>query len=514
MKRYIVLWMVAFGICSCESFLDVQPKSEVLGDKLYESAEGFEDALYGVYTGLGQEELYGKALSWYLPDLLAGYYLKEGIMNSQEEYLLTFKYTDSYFSGRSQFDRIWTKMYENISYVNDVIRNLNEKGMGFRYSNFYKGEALALRAFMHFELCSNFAPAYREETQDKPAIPYSEAYAPLVFPFRSVGEIYRKVIEDLKEAESLLADEPDFLNLARQDQPGVSAFMTNRQFHMNLYAVEGLLARVYCMKNDLDSAMIYADKVIRSGCFQFADKTGLGYEYASCISKDETLWGVYPKSDWEKALRDSYDYQSDNPEEALLPLNGFFVYPDWMPEGMMPVDYGYRAMYAVNTSGGQQDYRMNWFRQRTGVTGAHGRFYKIYNNTETLKGQKGINMMRIPEMYLIMAEALLKKGNTEEAREYFDTYTNARGFVYKDEDAVFDMNLINKEYRKEFIGEGRTWYNMKRQNLSVPQCMFPAGDTRGSDEIYTWPVPEKEFEYREGGKEGVYPPEEDDVEQN
>lgn len=29
----------------------------------------------------------------------------------------------------------------------------------------------------------------------------------------------------------------------------------------------------------------------------------------------------------------------------------------------------------------------------------------------------------------------------------------------------------------------------------------------GSDEVYVWPIPEDEFEFREGGKEGVYNPE-------
>ena len=28
----------------------------------------------------------------------------------------------------------------------------------------------------------------------------------------------------------------------------------------------------------------------------------------------------------------------------------------------------------------------------------------------------------------------------------------------------------------------------------------------GSDEVYVWPIPDDEFEYREGGREGVFPP--------
>ena len=108
------------------------------------------------------------------------------------------------------FDDIWKLMYENISHVNSVLTNLEGRENSLRYYNFYKGEALALRAFMHFQLLNAFAPAYREETVDYPAIPYCESYEPLVYPFRTVGAIYRKVIDELKEAEGLLQDEGSY----------------------------------------------------------------------------------------------------------------------------------------------------------------------------------------------------------------------------------------------------------------------------------------------------------------
>ena len=109
MKKYMILFIIAFGSYSCESFLDIKPKSEILGDKLFETPEGFEDALYGVYTGLTQDELYGKILSWYLPDLLAGYYIKENADQQWELLLNSFDYTG--ISGRDMFDNIWIKMY-------------------------------------------------------------------------------------------------------------------------------------------------------------------------------------------------------------------------------------------------------------------------------------------------------------------------------------------------------------------------------------------------------------------
>lgn len=510
MRKYIGLLIVIFSFSACENFLDVKPEGEVLSDVLFETSEGCEDALYGVYTNLGTTELYGEALSYYLPDVLASYYIAEGYSSSSSMYdWATYNYTGQNVDRRI-FDNIWAKMYKNISYVNNIISNLVGKENSFRYYNFYKGEALALRAFMHFELCCCFAPAYREETLDVPAIPYCETYEPLVYPFRTVGDIYRKVLEDLHKAEVLLKDEGKFMNslsgyATRENTPGVPAFMMERQFHLNLYAVQGLLARVYWMKNDLDSAMIYADKVIRSEKFELTDRVYLQNDYASRISVNEALWGVSGQDQWEERLDKNFNNSSDVPKSGgLLPLNGFILIAGGpYTEGLIAANWGYAQIYKVPNYNGQQDYRLNWF-QYYDSQGKYKHFYKIYDKTEKYKGQKGVNMIRLPEMYLIMVEGLLKKGQLQDARTYFDKYTATRGFVYREEDADFDMDLINKEYRKEFMGEGRMWFNMKRQNMTLNSC-FQSGKTfPGSDEVYVWPIPDNEFEYREGGKEGVY----------
>ena len=174
MRRIVILLVTILVFSGCENFLDLTPKSEVLGDKLFQSEEGFEDALYGVYTALAQKELYGEKLSYYLPDMLAQYYVYENV-GGYMELLLTFQYMNSNFTKRSMFDDIWKLMYENISHVNSVLTNLEGRENSLRYYNFYKGEALALRAFMHFQLLNAFAPAYREETVDYPAIPYCES---------------------------------------------------------------------------------------------------------------------------------------------------------------------------------------------------------------------------------------------------------------------------------------------------------------------------------------------------
>ena len=137
MRKYIGFLIVVFSFSACENFLDVKPEGEFLGDILFETSEGCEDALYGVYANLGSTSLYGKTLSYYLPDILASYYIAEGTSNTSYMYQWShYNYTGE-DSDRSVFDEVWTRMYENISYVNSVLFNLEGKENSFRYYNFF-----------------------------------------------------------------------------------------------------------------------------------------------------------------------------------------------------------------------------------------------------------------------------------------------------------------------------------------------------------------------------------------
>lgn len=81
MKRLIYTLFILLTICySCDSFLDVRPTGEIVNNELFETAEGFEEAIYGVYSYLAREPLYGKNMTYGLVDV-AGQYFPEGGIN-------------------------------------------------------------------------------------------------------------------------------------------------------------------------------------------------------------------------------------------------------------------------------------------------------------------------------------------------------------------------------------------------------------------------------------------------
>ena len=99
----MVLLALLLGGSSCDSFLDVQPKGEVLEDDLLKDAKGFENALYGVYAKMGATNLYGQNLSYSALDLMAQYYTSTN--NEEVEPLIKYDYKNT--KAEDLFYNIW-----------------------------------------------------------------------------------------------------------------------------------------------------------------------------------------------------------------------------------------------------------------------------------------------------------------------------------------------------------------------------------------------------------------------
>ena len=107
---------------------------------------------------------------------------------------------------------------------------------------------------------------------------------------------------------------------------------------------------------------------------------------------------------------------------------------------------------------------------------------------------QGINLIRIPEMYYIAAEALLES-DYDKALELFNSVRVHRGLDPLESSKVLTVELVNDERYKEMIGEGQTYFNMKRQNMDI-EAVDGKSIYKPADGIYSVPVPDVEFENR------------------
>lgn len=70
-----------------------------------------------------------------------------------------------------------------------------------------RGEALAMRAYIHFDLLRLFAP-YDFSSEAKPAIPYVKEARPAIAPQLTPAKFVEYALEDVNAAIALLKEDP------------------------------------------------------------------------------------------------------------------------------------------------------------------------------------------------------------------------------------------------------------------------------------------------------------------
>ncbi len=458
-------------LSSCSDFLDITPDGQSKRDDQLSTAEGIEDAMYGCYASMRNTYLYGSALSFNTLEVMAQNMKCDG--NTTITPLLAYDYQDT--RVKSIFENVWTRMYSNISNVNSVLDcDLVKNAQEYPYT-IYKGEALGLRAFMHFDLVRIFT----EQITQNPAaegIPYATEFSLNTPKFVSASKAYELILNDLLEAEQLLADEGEYV--------GKTPFMTDRCIHFNLYAVKAALARVYLTMGEKTKAAQYALDVIENSGKRLSLKTELDGDLAGVLSNNETIFGIY-YSDFYSEVYPKLQQQTTR--SSLDPRSDIMTYYE---DNVTGLDYRATAYFTATSMTSATPYRLS---KLTDV-------YELNNNESARPADKilGINMIRMPEMYYIAAECLLET-DADRASSLFDTMLAHRGLEplknWPVPNNILTVSAITAERNRELIGEGQTFFNMKRLNLSIlsvdnKQTFQPSKD------IYVVPVPDIEFDYR------------------
>ena len=474
MKRSIYIAAIAILLAGCSKFLDVNPKGEVLDADMFTTAEGFEDALYGVYNEIAEStSLYGAWL-WWIPEACSQNVISGSSSNDYQFGYLQLG--DWYATGPTSIrSKVWSDGYKAINHINNIVQHAEDGGVdGFKHGNLYLGEALALRAMLHFDIFRLFGPpSWADDSEKKEAIPYVEKYAFSVTPFSSYDEVISKVLGDLQRAERLLSEDEDLLPAERDNS--ATGFTGARITHLNLYAVQALIARVYWTAGDLPNAAIYAQKVIDSGKFTFRSQGAFVQPDNGTLDLSETIFGLYGET-----------YQRQNMSKYRLSgsiSNPFYLASDW------------KEIYEEGT-GITSDFRLTaWFNDGSETLRklVNTMWYEGTSTTYTGSSILGANVLRIPEMYYILAENYLD-GNPSMAVDYFNAVVTTRG-----RDAVaagsFTYEMLFRERRREFYGEGFTWHEMKRQgrDITTVRGIVLPGNVAAS---YMLPIPDEEYEAR------------------
>lgn len=466
--RVVCAVMLAlFCTTSCNDWLEVKPKTEEEADKLFSTLDGFKSALAGVYIGMSQTELYGREMTFGMVGVLGqewGSGSDLGNQYSAYSYLLNYNYEQ--VVSKALIDAVWNKMYEGIANVNTLIQytDLKREVLG-NYYGVVRGEALALRAYMHFDLLRLFAP-YDFSAEAKVAIPYVLEAKPAIAPQLTPTKFVEYALKDVEAALELLKSDPI---LTGEDVSGVdNGYLANRNFHLNYYAVLGLKARICLYAKDVTAAYGAANEVIlaqqQKGLFPWvktADITTTEANLRDRTFSSEHLF-AFNTTKLEEYIKGYF-------REASLPLM----------ERLMPGE-----LYEAD------DYRTALYETYSGFANVLTKFWQM--DKAYVQGQGNVTpkrnrmpAIRIAEMYYIAAEAL-KESNIGEALEMLNTLRVHRGLMKLenlDKDQL--QEELGREYYREFIGEGQVFFYHKRMNTSIIAT---------ANAVYVLPMPDDEID--------------------
>ena len=259
--KLIIGISILFSLTGCNDWLTVTPKDSLDEDQLFATGAGYRNALHGIYKNMASNAMYGKEMTWGTLDVLGQVYDAYYLPDSYES-MSNYKYEDE--NAKTLIDGMWSKTYNAIANSNNLLSRIGSEDPskfsgGEMEKNTIEGEALALRALLHFDMLRLFAPA--KEEANTTYIPYFEKYPSTYEPNLSISEFMEKVIRDLEKAKTLVAptdtvsERRDRLNRENRFTMGTingniehnvtDLFEAYRGFRINYYAINGVLARAY-----------------------------------------------------------------------------------------------------------------------------------------------------------------------------------------------------------------------------------------------------------------------------
>jgi hypothetical protein len=452
---------------ACSDWLDVSPRSEIRESLLFESEDGYKSALTGAYILIAQSKLYGENTSMLFPEALSRHWTATSLSDNRLYRISGFDYTNS--EVETIIKDIWLNYYKVIAQLNNILVNLEQHKMDFSYNNdkLIKGEALGLRAFLHLEVLRYFGPVPDLASQGDLAVPYTTEMTE--DPNKLVSIPYSQVLtaieKDLDEAEKLLEIDPIIFNpnslLNNPNSAGEHApedpWQRYRQSRFNYYAVLGAKARFYHWIGNKAKATEYAKQVVEAvnedGSKKFPLATEASYSGydATMVMFSEHLFGVH-NPDLQSIIEPLFKNESSILTQTAVLLNTAYETSVNANDIRRPARYWEEKTY-------QSSRRMNHFRK--------------YSGTDQIPYNNLVPLIRSAEMYLILIEDL----PVEEAKPYFSDFRIARAMDVSIEapsttDEIAILNRLEKEYRKEFYGEGQMFFFYKKHNY----------------ERYTWPA--------------------------
>ena len=454
-------------ITACNDWLEVAPQAEKEEAEMFEKEVGFRNVLIGAYIRMKSNNLYGEDLTYGSIEMLAQHWTNTDDLG---KYLKAYNYEQSVVE--TKINSFYGNLYKVIADVNGLLNNIDARKEMFEGNNFeiIKGEALAIRAFCHFDVLRLFGPI-PTNLPEGTILPYVTTVSIVPNRLVSYNDFTTKLLADLDEAERCLEGNDPILTafikeLSTLEVAQDDNFLCDRQMRMNYYAVCALKARVQLWLGNKNEALKYAQKVIDAkdpnGNVMFRLGSATDCANGDLIFSSEHIFNlnVYNLSDFKISAANTFYTNST----ALK----YF----WASE---TTDIRRGKMW-------KEVYDNYWWTY----------YYYMTKYTQATNmpvwAKNSIPLFRLAEMYLIAMEC----GSIQNANDLYKEVCIARDITPVTFGSTEELSeTLILEYNREFYGEGQAFYAYKRLGRSK---IFGTS-TVGSALIYVLPLPKAESLY-------------------
>lgn len=461
MKKIIITISLLGSIISCSDFLTVEPIEQVSINQQLSNKKGILVALNGAYYDLRSSTIF--SLEPYIyADLLSG---NLGFSPSSNTSLVGIPTLGS-VAGTYNFDYNKTEKSNTIfgfySGSYELINNLN---LILQYVDAIpdatesekkqiKAEALAMRAFIHFQLYKMYSQNYTY-TADASHLGIVYNTAPLKvgidYPIRkSAAETFSLLESDISTAISLY-----------QNEKAIPAGLERNFISIN--GAKTIAADIALWKNDWQKAYDYSTDIINN--------SGLAL-YPNTVSAN----------DWAQS---ELIFELANTGEDNSPVSAIYNYTSASDRSNYVASTDLMNLYSTN------DKRRQFYESKNLRTLVNGTSTQVpYYFTTKFKYNVNNSVYRLTELYFIRAEAAFHLGNTTQALSDINKIRTRAGIP---ELMTINIDLLLEEKRREFAFENKSFFDLTRNHKNIVRnigCISTNCSPTYPNDKFVLPIPQ------------------------
>lgn len=423
--------------CGCsESLLNLSPESSNVINNYFKNKEQIMQGVNAAYATLQYSGQYGIA-NYVLGELPSDNTWDEVPANDGGNYgqLDEFNMT----SSNSIISDSWKHNYIGIQQCNVILNRIEGVEMEEDDRDVVKGEMKFLRALMYFNLVRIFGdvPLAIKETINTNDY-FGQGRTPK-------AEVYKQIIEDLKDAINLLPELASIKGRATQE------------------AAQGILGKVYLTLGDYSSAKTLLQDIVDGKNYKLLDNPADIFDINN-KGNEEIIFDVQFQSDLNGNSEGSNAFMMFSPSGSVSGAKGH----------NLPTKEVYN-LFADN------DKRKSaYFRQ----TEVHVTTNKLKQTSSVIAdGGSNAIVLRYADVLLMLAECYAHGSEVNDlttANSYLNEIEKRAGITektFEDKDRLLDE--IALERRKELVCEGHRWFDLIRTGKAIETMKAHFSNTPG-----------------------------------